>query len=103
MAELIGDYVGKAPLFEYRSIPEIGRVMNPFYPDTYSSLKADKGTSWVFDNSKLLSLVPDFKPEISLEEGIKNTLEAFKARGDTGTDERWSELCDQIIAGKGIL
>lgn len=97
VAEIIGDYVGRAPTFAYRSITEISRVLYPEYGDIYSMLKADKATSWVFDNSKLLSVVPDFCPTHTLEDGIFQTLRAIEARGETGSDARFDELCDKIV------
>ncbi len=97
VAEIIGDYVGRTPEFAYRSIEYIARKMYADYGDQYSMLKADKATSWVFDNAKLLSVVPDFKPTHTLEDGIKQTLDAMAAHGATGIDERWSALCDELL------
>ena len=71
--------------------------MYPRYGDVYSMLKADKSTSWVFDGSKLQSVVPEFAPTISLEDGVRRTLDAIKARGQNIADEEWSAVCDRII------
>ena len=98
VGEIIGDFVGKKAEFAYCPIVDIAREMYPAYGDVYSILKADKATSWVFDNSKILDAVPDFTCDYSLEDGIRRTLDAFVARGSTGIDEAWSATCDRIIA-----
>lgn len=98
VGEIIGDYVGKKAEFAYCPIVDIAREMYPTYGDVYSMLKADKATSWVFDNSKLLSAVPDFTCDFSLEDGVRSTLEAFEKRGAYDIDADWSAACDRIIA-----
>ena len=97
VAEIIADYLGNKVKFEYRSIEDIARGMYSKYGDVYSMLKADKSTSWVFDGSKLQSVVPEFAPTISLEDGVRRTLDAIKARGQNIADEEWSAVCDRII------
>ena len=98
VADIIGDHLGKKPEFAYLPIETIARKFYPFYGDVYSQLKADKSTSWVFDNSKLLSVVPDFAPTHTLEDGIRQTLLAMQNSQTTGIDERWSGLCDELLA-----
>jgi len=98
VGEIIGDHVGKKAEFVYRPITAIARELYPAYGDVYSMLKADKATSWVFDNSKLHDAVPDLTFDISLEEGLCHTLAAFEKRGADVADSRWSEACDRIIA-----
>lgn len=98
VGEIIGDYVGRKAVFAYRPIADIARELYPAYGDVYSMLKADKATSWVFDNAKLLRAVPDFTCTHSLEDGVRQTLDAFAARGATDIDAAWSDACDRIIA-----
>jgi nucleoside-diphosphate-sugar epimerase len=48
-------------------------------PDLLGTLWGDKINSSVFDNSKLRSVVPDFKAIVPFEEGIRETVEWFDA------------------------
>ena len=97
VASIIGEYFGKAAEFAYVPIESIARKFHADYGDVYSQLKADKSTSWVFDNSKLLSAVPDFAPTHTLKDGIFQTLEAMQHADRTSIDARWSELCDELL------
>jgi nucleoside-diphosphate-sugar epimerase len=99
VADIIADYFGTKAKFEFRSIEEIARGMYPMYQDVYEMLKADKATSWIFDNSKLRSVVPEFSPKITLEEGMRRTLDYLIKHEAFATDEQWNETCDRIIYG----
>lgn len=48
-------------------------------PDRGGSLLGDKSVSIIFDNSKLRSLVPEFRPAIRFADGIRRTLAWFEA------------------------
>ncbi len=70
------------------------------------SLLGDKSYSAIFDNTKIKSLVPDFKATIPLSEGVKKTLAWFDAdpkrkivRAET------NEMIDRIISlyERGII
>lgn len=50
------------------------------YPSVRGTLLGDKSYSAIFDNSKIKTLVPGFKAEISFAEGIKGTLNWFQAK-----------------------
>ena len=52
-------------------------VVNGISPTLGQGLMGDKGYSMVFDNSRIRSLVPDFRARISFAEGIKRSLEWF--------------------------
>ena len=52
----------------------------------------------VIDNSKIKSVVPEFKQKISLEEGIVKTIEAYRSQNyQKGIDWRFDALWDFII------
>ena len=52
-----------------------------------------------FDNSKVKSLVPDFKCEISAREGIRRTVEYILAHPEfQKDDEEFDKWCDRVIA-----
>ena len=87
------------PSSDYFVIKVHGDSMYPMYQDVYEMLKADKATSWIFDNSKLRSVVPEFSPKITLEEGMRRTLDYLIKHEAFATDEQWNETCDRIIYG----
>jgi len=63
------------------------------------NLWGDKAWSVQFDTSKLKSLVPDFKPEISMEEGIAATAKNVIAHKEfQKPDEEFDLWCDKVIA-----
>ena len=67
--------------------------------DFTGSLIGDKANSVVFDNSKLKRAVPDFRPRIRFEEGIRNTLEYVLSHKECQTeDEEFDKWCDKVIA-----
>ncbi|MDQ1702155.1 MAG: hypothetical protein QOF57_1407 [Frankiaceae bacterium] len=68
-------------------------------PEDEGSLWGDKVHSTIFDNSKLLSLVPDFEAKVPFAEGIHETIEWFDAdperrETDAAMDAHW----DRIVA-----
>ncbi|SDX84364.1 Nucleoside-diphosphate-sugar epimerase [Ruminococcaceae bacterium YAD3003] len=66
--------------------------------DFLGSLIGDKSNSVEFDNSKVKSLVPDFKAEITAEEGIKMTVKNVLAHPEfQKEDKKFDEWCDRII------
>lgn len=46
-------------------------VITAEHPDWGASLLGDKAHSMIFDNAKLRSLVPDFRPVIPFEQGAR--------------------------------
>ena len=70
-----------------------------FMPDHIGGLTGDKSTSVVFDNSKLKSLVPDFKATMSFREGIARTIAYMEAHHELQVvDEEYETALDRIIA-----
>lgn len=67
--------------------------------DFTGSLIGDKSNSVVFDNSKLKRIVPDFRPKIRFEEGVKNTLDYVLSHKECQTeDDEFDKWCDKVIA-----
>ena len=67
--------------------------------DLTGSLIGDKANSVVFDNSKVKSLVPDFKAEISAVDGIKMTVKNILAHPELqNDDDEFDAWCDKVIA-----
>ena len=76
-----------------RTLAELG----PQY-DFVGSLIGDKSNSVEFDNSKVKALVPDFKAEISAEEGIKMTVRYILEHPEfQNEDKEFDEWCDRVI------
>ncbi len=66
--------------------------------DFTGSLIGDKSNSVVFDNSKLKSLVPDFKAEVSAKEGIKDTVNYVLSHPECqNEDPEFDAWCDKVI------
>ncbi len=95
----------------YKAIADaLGVQLKPYYVasqtladmsdyDFVGSLIGDKSNSVHFDNSKVKSLVPDFKCEISAREGIRRTVEYILAHPEfQKDDEEFDKWCDRVIA-----
>ncbi|MBO4900001.1 MAG: SDR family oxidoreductase [Lachnospiraceae bacterium] len=94
----------------YKSIAEaLGTELHPYYVasetlaamsdyDFTGSLIGDKSNSVVFDNSKVKKLVPDFKAEISADQGIKMTVKYILDHPEFQQDDpEYDEWCDRVI------
>jgi nucleoside-diphosphate-sugar epimerase len=69
--------------------------INPSYTGT---LKGDKASSVIFDNSKIKKFVTDFKASIPFNEGIKRTIAWFNANPDKKiVNENTNKMMDLII------
>lgn len=67
--------------------------------DFTGSLIGDKANSVIFDNSKLKRAVPDFRPKIRFEEGIRNTLCYVLSHKECQVeDKEFDKWCDKVIA-----
>ncbi|MBE6860705.1 MAG: NAD-dependent epimerase/dehydratase family protein [Ruminococcus sp.] len=67
--------------------------------DFTGSLIGDKSTSVVFDNSKLKKAVPEYRPQIHFEEGIKRTIDYILAHPELQIDDPdFDNWCDRVIA-----
>lgn len=67
--------------------------------DFKGSLIGDKANSVVFDNTKLKRAVPDFRPSIRFEEGIKHTLDYILSHKECQTeDPEFDKWCDKVIS-----
>ncbi|SFB94650.1 NAD-dependent epimerase/dehydratase family protein [Ruminococcus albus] len=66
--------------------------------DFIGSLIGDKSNSVIFDNSKLKSVVPDFKAEISAAKGIEMTVKNILAHPEyQHEDKEFDMWCDKVI------
>jgi nucleoside-diphosphate-sugar epimerase len=92
---LVGEAAGVEP--DLLHVPSDGIVAAD--PEQLGTLWGDKVNSAVFDNSKLRSLVPDFKAVVPFAEGIRQTVEWFD--GDPGRqqiDDQANASWDRLAA-----
>ena len=88
----------------------LGVELRPYYISSYfladiapeydfeGGLLGDKACSVVFDNSKLKSLVPDFKPEVPFAQGIKRPVDYIHEHPQLKRpDPQFDAWCDNII------
>ncbi|HEY9054503.1 MAG TPA: SDR family oxidoreductase [Rectinemataceae bacterium] len=61
-------------------------------PERGAGLLGDKAVSVIFDNAKIRRFVPEFKPRVSFEEGIRRSLAWFDAHPE---QKRPNEAMDQ--------
>ena len=66
--------------------------------DYTGSLIGDKACSVVFDNSKLKSVVPEYKPHIHFEQGVKIAIDNILSNPSLQKeDPEFDEWCDRVI------
>lgn len=91
-----GRLVGKAPKIVH--IPS--ELLYSAAPNLCAHLYFEKTFAGLFDNSKLRSVAPDFKAEVSLHEGLKTILAWWDAEANTIDPEK-DELEDRLVALHG--
>lgn len=94
----------------YQTIAKVlGVELKPYYVsseflaavsdyDYTGSLIGDKANSVVFDNSKIKRIVPEFRPSIHFEQGIRRTLDYVLSHEECQIDdEEFDVWCDKVI------
>jgi nucleoside-diphosphate-sugar epimerase len=67
--------------------------------DLYSTIQGDKMFSNIYDIAKLKRFVPDFKPQISLREGLSRYLNRVNAYPELQVDDpEFDAWCDALIS-----
>ena len=69
---------------------------------------AGRATDAIIDNSKIKRFVPEFKQTLSLEEGIRKTIEAYKSQNyqkgiDWRFDAQWDYITSKEADHKGLF
>ncbi|ULC58557.1 NAD-dependent epimerase/dehydratase family protein [Flaviramulus sp. BrNp1-15] len=62
------------------------------------SLLGDKMYSMIFDNSKIKKLVPEFNPQISFHDGVKEIVAWYNKPENQIVDEHFNAITDKMIA-----
>lgn len=93
---IIADCLG-VELKAYHVASEFLAAAGPY--DFTGGLIGDKANTVVFDNSKLKAAVPDFRPSVRAEEGIRRTVEYVLSHEECQReDPRFDAWCDSVIA-----
>lgn len=92
---ILGETVGIKPKIIHISTDFITSCL----PEWKGELYGDKINSVYFDNSKIKELVPEFKAEKPIKEGLKSTIEWYLNHPEhLWIDEEWDQTCDRLIA-----
>lgn len=91
--DFCADTIGKRANKQYISLGNFIKNM----PEYSELLIYDKARNWCFDNTKLISAVPDFKCNIGLQEGIKDTIDFYINNPDIQRiDSEWDQKIDLL-------
>ncbi|MFA7227526.1 MAG: SDR family oxidoreductase [Melioribacteraceae bacterium] len=94
IAEIIARKAGYDLNVGYRS-PEF---ISKYDEEWGCNLFGDKGYDTVFDNSKIRSVVPEFKAEIPYEEGVAEVIEWYSHRENQIVNYELDGIMDKMIA-----
>lgn len=91
----LGMEVRRAPMsqeFIYSELPEYKGV-----------LLGDKGSSWIFDNTKIKKAVPNFECTVTLADGIDEMVDFYNANPSLQVlDHSWNGKMDRLCEKQGI-
>lgn len=95
--DLSAQAAGKPANKKYISLENFLKQM----PEYTELLTFDKARDWYFDNTKLISVVPEFKCKIDLREGIEDMINYYMnhlelQRRDLEWDKKIDLLCEDI-------
>ena len=94
--EIVAGCLG-VELKSYHVASEFLASVGPY--DFMGSLIGDKANTVVFDNRKLKAAVPDFRPAIRAEEGLRRAVEYVMAHEECQKeDPAFDAWCDRVIA-----
>lgn len=89
----IGKVVGKEPKFAYIS----SALLRKMYPSLCTHLNYEKVYCAVFSNDKIQKAIPEYKPQITLEQGMKDLMAWWEEIG-LPFDEEKDKMEDDICA-----
>ena len=91
---IISDAIGMKPVVV--NIPSV--YIENEIPEMTHELLCDKATNMVFSNTKIKTIVPDYRCEIPFREGIKRTIAFYQNNPDMMTvDYGWDARMDRLI------
>ncbi len=93
---IVSETIGKKPIVVNIPSSDIENGIK----ELSHELVCDKATDMVFDNTKIKSIVPDFKCEIPFREGIKRTISFYQNNPHMmKVDYGWDAQIDRLIYG----
>lgn len=98
----IGNVVGKEPNFVY--IPSA--LLRKIYPSVCTHLNYEKVHYAVLSNDKIQKAIPEYKPQISLQEGMKNLMDWWEETDFPYNDEKdkiEDDICEAYFAFEKAL
>lgn len=95
MLKTLYKLLGKEPNIIYIPTSELAKLL----PEHSDYILGDRSLDAVFDNSKLKHACKEYCQSISLEEGIKRTIDHYKSHGYLkGIDYRYDARIDRALA-----
>ncbi len=79
----------KVPMGFLESIKDVGFDIN--------ELRGDKNRNMIFDNNKIKEVCPNFRGDISFEEGVKDSILYFKDSKNQLVDYIWEGRIDRVV------
>ncbi|MGN0115228.1 MAG: SDR family oxidoreductase [Acutalibacteraceae bacterium] len=98
--DLIGEALGKRVCKTHLTSRDIIAAGNEYGYDFEGGLLGDKSCSAVFDNSKVLKFLPDYKMKTPFNKGVKQTVDYILAHEEyQQADEVFDRFCDEMCKG----
>lgn len=72
-------------------------IIATYHKDIGDSLLGDKAHSMIFDNTKIKKLVPEFDPQITFSEGVKDIVKWYSNPENQQVDVDYNNLMDKMI------
>ena len=103
MLDTLGEILGKA----VKKVDMTSEQLKKYCPGRAGEI-AGRAADAIIDNSKIKQFVPEFRQTISLEEGIRKTLEAYKSQNyqkgiDWRFDAHWDYFARKEYYEKGHI
>lgn len=97
--QIIGSALGATPRLVHISTDELVAAK----PDLLGPLQGDKAHCALFDNSKIKSIVPEFRCRVRFDLGARRVIETFKATPSLQRDDpEWDAFLDRLIEGRPV-
>ena len=93
----IAETVAKAAGLELNITHMPAKFISKYDVEWGSNINGDKGYDTVFDNSKIKSMVPEFKATISYSEGVKKVIEWYSEKDNQVVNHEVDMMMDKMI------
>lgn len=91
---LLCQILGKKEHLAEVSLDDVKKYM----PEYYNMLKGDKGTTWRFDNSKVMNAIGGYEFQYDLKAGLQRSVDFYLANPDMqAIDYRWDGEMDFML------